>query len=48
MLKFDGLAAGKGVAVCADEASAEEFLNEVLVARKFGAGRLLVEECLVA
>ena len=47
VLKFDGLAAGKGVAVCADEASAEEFLNEVLVERKFGAGRLLVEECLV-
>ena len=47
VLKFDGLAAGKGVAVCADKASAEEFLNEVLVERKFGAGRLLVEECLV-
>ena len=47
VLKFDGLAAGKGVAVCTDEASAEEFLNEVLVERKFGAGRLLVEECLV-
>lgn len=47
VLKFDGLAAGKGVAVCADEASAEEFLNEVLVERKFGDGRLLVEECLV-
>jgi len=47
VLKFDGLAAGKGVAVCEDEASAEEFLHEVLVERKFGAGRLLVEECLV-
>ncbi|MBK1792633.1 phosphoribosylamine--glycine ligase [Persicirhabdus sediminis] len=47
VLKFDGLAAGKGVAVCPDEASAEEFLQEVLVERKFGAGRLLVEECLV-
>lgn len=47
VLKFDGLAAGKGVAVCADESSAEEFLNEVLVERKFGEGRLLVEECLV-
>lgn len=46
VLKFDGLAAGKGVAVCEDEASAEEFLNEVLVERKFGEGRLLVEECL--
>ena len=47
VLKFDGLAAGKGVAVCPDEASAEEFLQEVLVDRKFGDGRLLVEECLV-
>lgn len=47
VLKFDGLAAGKGVAVCPDEASAEEFLNEVMVERKFGPGRLLVEECLV-
>ena len=39
VLKFDGLAAGKGVAVCADEASAEDFLNEVLVERKFGRRR---------
>jgi phosphoribosylamine--glycine ligase len=46
VLKFDGLAAGKGVAVCLDEASAREFLNEVLVERKFGEGRLLVEEYL--
>jgi len=30
-----------------DEASAEEFLQEVMVERKFGEGRLLVEECLV-
>lgn len=46
VLKFDGLAAGKGVAVCLDEAMAEEFLDEVLVQRKFGEGRLLVEEFL--
>ncbi len=46
VLKFDGLAAGKGVAVCPDEATAEEFMNEVLVERKFGPGRLLVEEFL--
>lgn len=46
VLKFDGLAAGKGVAVCPDESSADEFLNEVLVERKFGPGRLLVEEFL--
>ena len=47
VLKFDGLAAGKGVAVCTDEESAEAFLQEVMVERKFGEGRLLVEECLV-
>ena len=47
VLKFDGLAAGKGVAVCPDKESADEFLNEVLVERRFGAGRLLVEECLI-
>ncbi|MCB1229391.1 MAG: phosphoribosylamine--glycine ligase [Verrucomicrobiae bacterium] len=46
VLKFDGLAAGKGVAVCPDEASAEDFLDEVLTQRKFGEGRLLVEEFL--
>ena len=46
VLKFDGLAAGKGVAVCPDAASAEEFLNEVFIQKRFGAGRLLVEEFL--
>lgn len=46
VLKFDGLAAGKGVAVCPDEASAESFLKEVFVERRFGEGRLLVEEYL--
>lgn len=46
VLKFDGLAAGKGVAVCMDEASAESFLKEVFVDRRFGEGRLLVEEFL--
>lgn len=47
VLKFDGLAAGKGVAVCPDEASAEHFLQEVLVQQRFGPGRLLVEDCLI-
>ncbi len=46
VLKFDGLAAGKGVAVCPDAVSAEEFLNEVFIQKRFGAGRLLVEEFL--
>lgn len=46
VLKFDGLAAGKGVAVCPDEASALSFLDEVFTQRRFGAGRVLVEQCL--
>ena len=46
VLKFDGLAAGKGVAVCPDEASASGFLEEVFVQKRFGEGSLLVEEFL--
>lgn len=46
VLKFDGLAAGKGVAVCNTRAEAEEFLEAVLVKRQFGPGRMVVEECL--
>ncbi len=46
VLKFDGLAAGKGVAVCADEAAAMDFLGEIFIQRRFGAGRVLVEQCL--
>ncbi len=46
VLKFDGLAAGKGVAVCEDAAAADAFLDEVFVNRRFGEGRLLVEDCL--
>ena len=46
VLKFDGLAAGKGVAVCPDAAAAEAFLDLVFVRKQFGAGRVLVEEFL--
>jgi phosphoribosylamine--glycine ligase len=46
VLKFDGLAAGKGVAVCPDETAATEFLDEVFNQRRFGDGRVLVEDCL--
>jgi phosphoribosylamine--glycine ligase len=46
VLKFDGLAAGKGVAVCPDQASAMDFLDEVFTQRRFGPGRVLVEQCL--
>jgi phosphoribosylamine--glycine ligase len=47
VLKFDGLAAGKGVVIAADEAQARSTLEEFLVARRFGEGRVVVEECLV-
>ncbi len=46
VLKFDGLAAGKGVAVCMTKEEADAFLNEVFVENRFGPGRLLVEEFL--
>ncbi len=46
VLKFDGLAAGKGVAVCTDETQADAFLAEVFTDKRFGDGRVLVEEFL--
>ena len=46
VLKFDGLAAGKGVAVCPNREEAEAFIDDVMTKRVFGAGRLLIEKCL--
>lgn len=46
VLKFDGLAAGKGVAVCTTPEMVEEFLQTVFVQRAFGEGRMVIEECL--
>lgn len=46
VLKFDGLAAGKGVAVCTERAEADTFIAEVLEKRVFGPGDLLIEQCL--
>ena len=46
VLKFDGLAAGKGVAVCPDADSAQAFLSEIFEEKRFGEGSLLVEEYL--
>ena len=46
VLKFDGLAAGKGVAVCMVEAEVTAFLDEVFVQNRFGPGRVLVEDFL--
>ena len=47
VLKFDGLAAGKGVVIAQDEQEARATLEEFLVARRFGEGQVVVEECLV-
>ncbi len=47
MIKADGLAAGKGVIIAEDEAQAREALHELLVERRFGTERVVVEEHLV-
>jgi phosphoribosylamine---glycine ligase len=46
VLKFDGLAAGKGVVIAPGEDAARETLESFLVERRFGPGRVVVEECL--
>jgi phosphoribosylamine--glycine ligase len=46
VLKFDGLAAGKGVVIAADEAQARDALHGFLVEERFGPGRAVVEEAL--
>lgn len=49
VIKADGLAAGKGVIIAADEAEARQAVQDLLVDRKLGeaGARLLIEECLV-
>ena len=44
VLKFDGLAAGKGVVIATDETQAREALEAMLVERRFGPGPVVVEE----
>jgi phosphoribosylamine--glycine ligase len=46
VLKADGLAAGKGVVIAADEAEARETLETLLVERRFDTTSVVVEECL--
>jgi phosphoribosylamine--glycine ligase len=46
VIKFDGLAAGKGVVVAPDEETARAALVEMLEERRFGAGAVVVEEFL--
>ena len=47
VLKYDGLAAGKGVVIAEDEATARATLEDYLVAERFGSERVVVEEHLV-
>jgi phosphoribosylamine---glycine ligase len=46
VIKADGLAAGKGVIIAADEAEAREALHALLVERRFGTEQVVVEEYL--
>jgi phosphoribosylamine---glycine ligase len=46
VIKADGLAAGKGVIIAADEREAREALDQLLVEHKFGTTRVVVEEYL--
>lgn len=47
VLKYDGLAAGKGVIIAENLAQAEEALKDMLLDDKFGKGRVVVEEFLI-
>jgi phosphoribosylamine--glycine ligase len=44
VVKFDGLAAGKGVVVAPDEATARAALTEMLEQRRFGDGPVVIED----
>lgn len=48
VVKADGLAAGKGVMVCANVKRAEDAINEIMVKKKFGTSgeRVVIEEFL--
>ncbi|HEX7292530.1 MAG TPA: phosphoribosylamine--glycine ligase, partial [Conexibacter sp.] len=46
VIKADGLAAGKGVVIAADEAEAREALEAMLVERRFGDFPVVIEEFL--
>jgi phosphoribosylamine--glycine ligase len=47
VIKADGLAAGKGVVIAADRSHAQAALHALLVERRFGTERVLVEQHLV-
>lgn len=47
VLKYDGLAAGKGVVIPENFQQADEALKDMLLDDRFGKGKVVVEECLV-
>ena len=46
VLKYDGLAAGKGVVIAQDQEEAKKALADMLLDHTFGAGRVVVEDFL--
>ena len=44
VIKYDGLAAGKGVVVAMTHAKAEAALHDMLMVHKFGSDRVIIEE----
>ena len=46
VIKYDGLAAGKGVVIANDLARADEALKDMLLNDKFGHGKVVIEEYL--
>ena len=46
VLKYDGLAAGKGVVIAENAAEAEEALKDMLLDTRFGKGKVVVEDFL--
>ncbi|MBO4654460.1 MAG: phosphoribosylamine--glycine ligase [Bacteroidales bacterium] len=46
VIKYDGLAAGKGVVVAMNEKEADEALRDMLLDAKFGEGKVVMEEYL--
>ncbi|MBR6304888.1 MAG: phosphoribosylamine--glycine ligase [Paludibacteraceae bacterium] len=46
VLKYDGLAAGKGVVIAQDEQEASDTLRDMLVGEAFGKGKVVIEDFL--
>ncbi len=46
VIKYDGLAAGKGVVVALSIEQAKEALNDMLLNKKYGNDNVIIEECL--